>query len=129
MKAKKILVVEDDKVSQKVISNILTAAGYEVLTAEDAGTAVQIARTENPDLITLDVHLTIQSPDDAWDGFTVASWLRRMNENKKRPVIIVVSGMEPSKIIDKASEVGAYSLLPKPIEKNKLLEIIAEALK
>jgi len=129
MKAKKILVVEDDKVSQKLISNVLKAAGYEVFTAEDAATAVQIARAEDPDLITLDVNLTVNSPDDSWDGFTVANWLRRMNESKSRPLIVVVSGMEPNKIIEKAAAVGAFTFLPKPIEKKKLLEIVAAALK
>lgn len=129
MKAQKILVVEDDKVSQKLIANVLKAAGYEVFTAEDAVTAVQLARREDPDLITLDVNLAVRSPDDAWDGFTVANWLRRINEGKKHPVIVVVSGLEPDKIIQKASEVGAYTFLPKPIEKKKLLEIIGAALK
>ena len=129
MNAKKILVVEDDKVSQKLISNILKSAGYEVFVAEDASTAVQIARAEDPDLITLDVNLTVNSPDDAWDGFTVATWLRRVNESKARPVIVVVSGMEPAKIIEKAASVGAYTLLPKPIEKQKLLDVVAEAIR
>ncbi len=129
MKAKKILVVEDDRVSQKLMSNVLKAAGYEVFIAETASDAVQIARAENPDLITLDINLTMNSPDDSWDGFTVAAWLRRMNETKGRPLIVVISGMEPNKIIDKAAAIDAYTFLPKPIEKQKLLETVAAALK
>jgi len=131
MNAKKILVVEDDKVTQKLITGALKSAGYQVVTAEDAATAVQIARTEDPDLVTLDINLTISSPGDAWDGFTVAGWLRRLNDGtqgKPRPVIVVVSGLEPDKIIEKAASVGAYTFLPKPFEKQKLLSIVAEAL-
>ncbi len=128
MKAKKILVVEDDKVSQKIITNILNAAGYETFIAEDAVGAVQLARAHDPDLITLDINLAVHSPDDAWDGFTVANWLRRVGEGKHRPVIVVVSGMEPDQIIEKAAAVGAYTFLPKPIEKEKLLEIVGAAL-
>ena len=132
MNAKKILVVEDDKVTQKLISGVLKAAGYQVFTAEDAVTAVQVARVEDPDLVTLDIGLAISSPGDAWDGFTVAGWLRRLNEGKEdeaRPVIVVISGLEPDKIIEKAAAIGAYTFLSKPFEKQKLLHIVAEALK
>ena len=129
MKAKRILVVEDDKVTQKVIADALKRAGYEVEVAHNGATAVKVAREQEPDLITLDIQLAKDSPDDSWDGFSVASWIRRINEGKPIPVIIVVSGLEPDKIIRNASDVGAYTFLPKPIEKQKLLDLVAEALK
>ncbi|MGD0260506.1 MAG: response regulator [Verrucomicrobiota bacterium] len=129
MKAKKILVVEDDRVTQKLIADVLKKAGYEVQVAHDGATAVKIAREQEPDLVTLDIHLAKDSPDDSWDGFGVASWLRRTSEGKHRPVIIVVSGMDPAKIIEDAASVGAYTFLPKPIEKQKLLDTVAAALK
>ena len=129
MKPKRILVVEDDKVTQKLIADILTKAGYEVAVAHNGATAVKIAREQEPDLVTLDIQLAKDSPDDSWDGFSVASWLRRVNEGKPIPVIVVVSGLEPAKIIENASAVGAFTLLPKPIEKQKLLDVVAEALK
>jgi FixJ family two-component response regulator len=40
----------------------------------------------------------------------------------------VVSGLEPAQIIESASAVGAYTFLPKPIEKQKLLDTVAAAL-
>ena len=92
MNAKKILVVEDDKVTQKLIADVLKGAGYEVLTAHNGATAVKIAREQEPDLVTLDIQLAKDSPDDSWDGFSVASWMRRINEGQPMPVIIVVSG-------------------------------------
>ena len=129
MKAKKILVVEDDKVTQKLIADILTKAGYEVAVAHNGATAVKIAREQEPDLVTLDIQLAKDSPDDSWDGFSVASWLRRINEGRPTPVIIVVSGMDAAANIENAAAVGAYTFLPKPIEKQKLLDTVAEALK
>ena len=129
MKAKRILVVEDDKVTQKLIADTLTKAGYEVAVAHNGASAVKIAREQEPDLVTLDIQLAKDSPDDSWDGFSVANWLRRINEGKPKPVIIVVSGLEPAKIIEQAASVGALTLLPKPIEKQKLLDVVAEALK
>jgi len=128
MKAKRILVVEDDRVTQKVIADVLRSAGYEVTTAHNGATAVKLAREHEPDLVTLDIQLAKDSPDDSWDGFSVASWLRRVNEGKPTPIIVVVSGMDPAKNIERASAVNAYTFLTKPIEKQKLLEVVAAAL-
>lgn len=129
MNAKKILVVEDDPVTQKLIADALRSAGYQVATAQDGATAVTTARELEPDLVTLDVQLAKNSPDDSWDGFSVAAWLRRLNQGKAIPLIIVVSALEPSKIIESAAAVGAYTFLPKPFAKQKLLDVVAEALR
>jgi CheY-like chemotaxis protein len=129
MNAKKILVVEDDKVAQTLIGGILKSAGYEVFTADDAPTAVKIARQEEPDLVTLDINLSIESPSNSWDGFSVAGWLNRLNENKPTPIVVISGISDPGEVIEKAAAVGAYTFLPKPVEKAKLLKVVAEALK
>jgi two-component system OmpR family response regulator len=108
MKPKKILVVEDDKVIQKLFADILKAAGYEVLTANDSASALKLACEQEPDLVTLDIELPKDSPNDNWDGFSVAGWLRRLHEGKPKPILIVIS---------------------KPVEKKQLLNAVAEALK
>ena len=127
MKPHKILVVEDDKVTRTLMGAILSQAGYEVVFAHTASEAVKLVREEDPHLVTLDINLDMDSPGDAWDGFTVAGWLKRLNETAPIPLIIV-SGADPSKIIGKASEVGAYTLLSKPVEKASLLAAVAGAL-
>ncbi|HVM47453.1 MAG TPA: response regulator [Candidatus Acidoferrum sp.] len=128
MNARKILIVEDDKVAQKILADTLRAAGYEVAIAHDGAAAVKAAREFIPDLVTLDIELARNSPSDSWDGFSVATWLRRMNEGENKPLIIVISGKEPTDIIQKAAAVGAYTLLPKPFTKQKLLEVVSRAL-
>jgi CheY-like chemotaxis protein len=130
MNAKKILVVEDDKVTQKLIADVLKAAGYEVFTAHNSATAVKLAREQQPDLVTLDIELAKDSPDDSWDGFSIAGWLKRLNPGDPKPVIIVVSGSrEPDKLVERAADVGIYTCLTKPVEKQRLLDTIAAALK
>ena len=129
MKTKKILVVEDDKVTQKLIADTLKAAGYQVFTAHDSATAVKVAREEDPDLVTLDIELTKNSPDDSWDGLSVAGWLRRLHEGTPKPVLMVISGSrEPEKIVERAAGLGVYTCLTKPIEKQQLLDTVAKAL-
>ena len=130
MNAKRILVVEDDKVTQKIIADVLKSAGYEVFTAHNAATAVAAAREQEPDLVTLDIELAKDSPDDSWDGFSIAGWLRRMGPGGQKPVIVVVSGnIDPGKIVERAAGLGVYTCLTKPVEKQKLLDTVAAALK
>ncbi len=130
MKSKKILVVEDDKVVQKLIADTLKSAGYEVLTAHNSATAVKLAREEEPDLVTLDIELAKDSPDDSWDGFSIAGWLGRMHEGKQKPVLMVISGSRaPEKLVERAAELGVFTCLTKPIEKQQLLDTVAAALK
>jgi CheY-like chemotaxis protein len=130
MTPKRILVVEDNKFVQKLIADTLKAAGYEVLTASDSATALKLAREQDPDLVTLDIGLGNDSPDDSWDGFNVAGWLRRIHEGKPKPILIVISGSrQPDKIFKRAPELGIYTCLTKPVDKKQLLETVAEALK
>jgi CheY-like chemotaxis protein len=126
---KKILVVEDNRVIQKLIADTLKSAGYEVRTALDAATAVKLAREEQPDLITLDIELAKDSPDDSWDGFSVAGWLRWLYKGKTKPTLIVISGSrEPDKMVEQASKLGIYTCLTKPVDKKRLLEAVTGAL-
>ena len=130
MDSQKILVVEDEKVIRKLMADTLKAAGYEVRTAERSATAVKLAREWDPDLVTLDIELAKDSPDDSWDGFSVAGWLRRLHEGKPKPILIVISGCrQPGKIVERASNLGIYTCLTKPVDKKLLLETVAEALK
>ena len=128
MNSKKILVVDDDIVTQKIISDILVSAGYQVVTAIDAASAVDAVRSEEPDLITLDVLLPADSPTDSMDGLKLARWLQRLNPEKKIPTIII-SGLEPGELIEEAAAVGAYTFLPKPFDKTQLLAAVTAALK
>lgn len=125
---KKILVVEDDAVIQKLFTDTLRSAGYEVLAAPGSAEAVRLAQKEKPDLITLDIQLAA-SPEDSMDGFNVAGWLRRISGDKTSPKIIVISGTgTPNQLIEKAAGLGIYTCLVKPVEKQQLLETVAAAL-
>lgn len=127
MKPKKILVVEDDRLTRTVISEILTRAGYNVVSANDAPSAVKVARQESPDLITLDIVLGADSPADSMDGLRVAAWLKRLNEDRRVPMIII-SSIDPKNVAVGIAAAGPHTFLPKPVEKTKLLAAVADAL-
>ena len=128
MTPKKILVVEDDKFVQKCIVGILTAAGYKVLTAEDPPATLRLIRTEHPDLITLDIDLSRGAPSDSWDGFTIADWLRRLNDGNQPAVIVMISGSDPAQLVAKIKAAGIFAFLRKPVLKEPLLEVVARGL-
>lgn len=128
MNPKRILIVDDNAVLVKGLSNVLVGAGYEILEAEDGAGAVSTVRREKPDLVLLDISFP---PDVAygggvpWDGFLIMNWLSRMKEAQKIPIIIV-SGSEAAKFKDRALKAGALAYLQKPVEPAVLLSTVKQ---
>ena len=92
--------------------------------------AVSTVRQEKPDLILLDLSF----PPDvahgggvAWDGFVIMNWLRRLEEAKNIPIIVITGG-DPAKFKDRALAAGAVSFFHKPINNDELLTVIRETL-
>jgi two-component system, OmpR family, KDP operon response regulator KdpE len=130
MNGKKILVVDDNPVVNKAVSMKLTNAGYEVFNALDGSEAVSMARQKRPDLILLDISF----PPDvahgggvAWDGFLIMQWLKRLEEAKNIPVIMI-SGGDQAKYEKKALEAGAVRYFQKPVNNEELLKVLRETL-
>src|ERR1017187_2997660 len=110
MSQKKILIIDDSLVVLKALSGLLQARGYSVLTAQDASVALLTVRREIPDLILLDINFPLDVGSGGglgWDGFQIMGWLRRMDEAKEVPIIII-TGDDPAKYKDRcrASEIG-----------------------
>src|SRR6266567_8430350 len=115
MKGKKILIVDDDPVVLTALSMKLKGLGCETITASDGSAAVSAVRKGRPDLILLDITF----PPDvahgggvAWDGFLIMSWLKRMEEAKNIPIIIVTGG-EEVKYKDRSLAAGAVAFFHK----------------
>jgi CheY-like chemotaxis protein len=130
MNRKKILVVDDSPLILKLMSIKLTAKGYDVITAADGGAAVSAVRQHKPDLILLDLSF----PSDVahgggvpWDGFLIMGWLKRLEEARHIPIIVITGG-DPAQYKDKALAAGAVSFFRKPIDNDALLAVIRENL-
>jgi CheY-like chemotaxis protein len=126
MNRKKILVVDDDAVIVSGLSAKLKAGGYDVVAAADGSEAVSTTRREKPDLIILDITF----PPDvahgggvAWDGFLIIQWLRRLEEGRNVPIIIITGG-EAEKYKDRSLATGAVDFFQKPINNDELLSAI-----
>lgn len=127
MNRKKILIVDDNEVILRTLSLKLQANKFEVLTAADGSDAVAAVRTQKPDLILLDIGFPPEVSGVPWDGFLIIQWLRRLEEAKDTPIIVITVG-EAAKYKDRALAAGAMAFFQKPINNDELLSTIGKAL-
>jgi CheY-like chemotaxis protein len=117
----KILIVDDDEVTRRLLGARLQHHNYDTVTADDAVTAINVARSERPDAILLDLGLP------GGDGFVVLERLKTQPALAAIPVI-VVSAREERTNGRRALAGGAVGFVQKPVDNQKLLEAIAVAL-
>lgn len=112
---KKILVVEDNSLNMKLMYDLLTAHGYDVLQAGEGMQGIEMARTSRPDLILLDIQL----PDVS--GLQVSQWLKQDDDLSTIPVIAVTAfAMKGDE--EKIRAAGCDAYIAKPIAARNLLE-------
>ena len=124
---KKLLVVDDNEVIVKTISVKLKSAGFQVFTALDGAEAVSLVRKEKPDLILLDLGFPPDIGGVPWDGFRIMEWLRRVDESKKIPIIVITGGAG-DKDKERALASGAVAFLYKPLDHDELLKLVRASL-
>jgi two-component system cell cycle response regulator len=118
---KRILVVDDDPTSLKLLDLVLNKEGYQVMTASNGLEALRKARLESPDLLILDVMLP------GFDGFEICHRLRTEPATATMPIMMLSSKQQKSDQ-DAASKVGANAFLAKPVDRTALLTKVAELL-
>jgi DNA-binding response OmpR family regulator len=113
MMAEKILIVDDDVQTLRLVGLMLERQGYKILAASNGTQAIGMARNELPDLILLDVMM----PDV--DGFSVARTLRKEPETTDIPILMFTARAQ---VEDKIAgyEAGADDYLTKPIHPAEL---------
>jgi DNA-binding response OmpR family regulator len=109
---KKVLIVDDEDLIRKLVSDFLKREGYMILEADNGKTALEIM-SDNPDinLVILDIMLP------GYDGFTVCKEIRK---NSKVPVIMLTAKSEE---VDElfGFEIGADEYVTKPFSPNILV--------
>ena len=122
MSQPKILIVDDEKNIVEAIRYNLEKAGFRTLTASDGARALELARRELPDLITLDVML----PEH--DGWEVCRLLRQDPRTRRIPVVMLtVKGDESDTIV--GLELGADDYMTKPFSPKELVARIKAVLR
>lgn len=119
---KRLLVVEDDRLSLKVLRQLLAARGYDVLQASGGWDAISRARHEQPDLIVMDLRL----PDIS--GLDATRLLKKNDQTKNIPIIAVTAFVTPS-FEATAFENGCDAYIAKPINIESLLQTVESILR
>lgn len=127
MSAKKILVVDDNLIVVKALQIKLAEAGFVALSASVPNEAIGVVRRERPDLILLDLNFPSDFGGVDWNGFLIMQWLRRMEESRNIPVVII-TGTDSTKNRARATELGATAFFTKPIDNSRLIEVIQQIL-
>jgi DNA-binding response OmpR family regulator len=119
---KKILIIEDNLEIRENTEEILSLAGYQVLSAENGKVGVDLATKESPDLIVCDIMM----PE--LDGYGVLHILSKKEGTAGIPFIFVTAKTEKSDI-RKGMELGADDYLTKPFDDTELLNAIETRLR
>ena len=117
----KLLIVEDNEVERELLSRRFRRKGFEVLTAEDGQVGVQMASTDRPNLILMDLSMPVL------DGWEATRQIKAGDETSHIPVIALTAhAMKGDRA--KAIEAGCDDYDTKPINLARLLSKITTLL-
>jgi CheY-like chemotaxis protein len=114
----RILVVEDQDSIRRMIEALVQARGYQVTAVSSGAKAIDVALTDAPDMVLLDLNLPGQ-----YDGFDVCQRLRSDPTTRTVPVVII-SAMDDDESRARATAAGATAYYTKPFSPIALLKEI-----
>lgn len=128
---KRVLIVDDDAVVRLVTSRVLQSKGYEVIAAADCSAAIAAIGEQRPDIILLDLHFPADIASGgriSWDGLDLMFWLRRL-KNARGARFIIITNNGSRQCLESALAAGAVGFFQKPINHERLVELIERELK
>jgi two-component system cell cycle response regulator DivK len=119
--SKRILIVEDQADNRRILHDLLSTAGYDIIIAENGQEALEIVPRERPDLILMDIQLPIL------DGYEATRRIKADPILRAIPIIVItsyaLSGDE-----SKAKAAGCDAYVAKPFSPRALLAKVREFL-
>ncbi len=119
---KKILIIDDEVGLRNLLKFRLVSFGFDVFSAEDGYAGIEIAKSEKPDLIILDIMMPY------FNGIEVCKKLKSDFKTKDIPIVFL-SVLAQKEDIEMGKEAGGEFFLTKPYDPEKLNLIIRMALK
>jgi two-component system nitrogen regulation response regulator GlnG len=114
----KILAIDDDRTVLHLVQRWFSEANIEVVTAATAAEGLQLVRDERPDVLLLDIMLPQLS------GLEACKTVREIDA--KLPVIFI-TGHGSSEMAIESMKLGAYDYLLKPLERDRVLDLVTRA--
>ena len=119
MAGETILIVDDEKAIQTSLRGVLEDEGYRVTAVGAGGEALARLTEETPDLILLDIWMP------GMDGLEVLEEIKRLRPDQ---AVVMISGHGTIETAVKATKLGAYDFIEKPLSLEKTLLIVARAM-
>ena len=116
----KILVVDDQAGMRMTLKGILSRKGYDVSVAEDGNKAIEAARKTNFRMILMDIKMP---------GMSGVETFIKIKEFNSSATVIMMTAFAVEDEIKRAIQEGAYAVVHKPFDMEKILSIICECLK
>lgn len=117
---RRVLLVDDSQDILEIVSSLLRYEGYEVMSALDGPTALNVITSFEPDVAVVDIGLP------AMDGYELAQLLRATLK-EKTPKLIAMTGYGQDADRERAREAGFAAHLVKPADPSELLASIADS--
>lgn len=111
---RRVAIVDDDPIVQRVIAQALVNSGAEVSTCNDGAAALELFSREPPDLVILDIIMPVMG------GLELLDALRKSPKTADLPVVIH-TGCAEHEYLDRARELGAAAVLNKPTRPSEVV--------
>ena len=117
--SRRILVVDDEQGIRGALGQLLEYEGYEVRTASNATDGIAEYQKWRPDLVFMDVKM------GGMDGLEA---LKRLREIDTAATVVMISGHATIRTAVEATQLGAYEILEKPLDTDRILVMLRNAL-
>ena len=118
----RVVVAEDDRVSQAVLTMILQKFGLEVHVACDGRRALELVREVRPDVILMDMQMPVM------DGAEAIRALRADTGAPQPPVIVLSANSISDAVTSSLAGLGVVDFLLKPVNRTRLANVLAQLL-
>lgn len=117
-----ILIAEDSADTRAVLGRALASYGYRVVEAEDGREAVELAQSECPDLIVMDLNMPVM------DGLAATERIRELRERCGDVPIVAATAFDTYGMREAALEAGCTAYLLKPLDLDEFETLVARLL-
>lgn len=118
----KVLIIDDDADLSSLLCIVLQEWGYEVASAGDPATGMEVCRRFRPDLVVLDYHMPGNTGAHLYESF------RRNTLTARTPILFMSAVASPDEILSQIAEADRSRFLPKPVHMPALKKAIFEML-
>jgi CheY-like chemotaxis protein len=118
-KTESILVVDDEPMIVRLLSQFLTLRGYQVRTAENGRAALDLVEQSPPDLLVLDLYMPVMNGVEL---------LRELKTHGYQGAVVVLTGSHDQDLLQQTLELGSVDVLGKPVDLERLALVVEVAL-